>query len=205
MKKILSISAIALAAAIGGVAVLHAENAGGPAGQGATLQTASWWGGDKGGRHGGPEGHHGKGDWSGRGGEGRGPGMLRRIEAFDADKDGAITKAEIDQFGQGQITKFDANKDGSLSLDEYQALWLDQMRERMVDAFQEHDNDGNGQVTADEFNERFAGLVERLDRNGDGQVSADDRGGDRRDGRRGPPPPKQNDAVPGEAVPPPQP
>ena len=98
------------------------------------------------------------------------------IEAFDANKDGAVSQAEIDQFRQGQITRFDANKDGSLSLDEYQALWLDQRRERMVDAFQEHDDDGNGQVTGEEFNKRFAGLVERLDRNGDGQLNADDRG-----------------------------
>ena len=54
------------------------------------------------------------------------------------------------------------------------------MRERVVDAFQDHDDDGNGQVTAEEFNERYAGLVERFDRNGDGQLNQDDRGRGRR-------------------------
>ncbi len=105
---------------------------------------------------------------------------MRNMQAFDANGDGAVTQAEIDQFRQGQITQFDANRDGTLSVDEYQALWLDQMRERMVDAFQAHDNDGNGQVTAKEFNQRFAGMVERMDRNGDGQLSQDDRRGNRR-------------------------
>jgi Ca2+-binding EF-hand superfamily protein len=101
--------------------------------------------------------------------------MMDRMRVFDLDKDGAVTQAEVDRYRQEQIVKFDANKDGTLSLDEYQALWLDRMRERMVRGFQEHDRDGNGQVTTEEFNRRFNGLVERFDRNDDGRLSPDDR------------------------------
>ena len=110
------------------------------------------------------------GDHHGRGGE-RGAWLF---ETFDADGDGRITQAEIDQARQSQLQKFDANGDGSLSLEEYQALWLDAMRERMVDRFQAHDDDGDGLVTVVEFNERFDDLVTRLDRNDDGAVTKDE-------------------------------
>jgi Ca2+-binding EF-hand superfamily protein len=195
MRKLLTISALALTTAIGATAVAYGQDAK------PSMQTAFWgWGHGDEGRHDGP-GRFGRGGQHGPHGDFRrdgGPRAGRMIEAFDANKDGAVTQAEIDQFRQGQITRFDANKDGTLSLDEYQSLWLDQMRERMVDAFQEHDDDGNGQVTSEEFNKRFAGLVERLDRNEDGELSADDRGrgrhgpdgkGSREDAPVPPPPP----------------
>ena len=57
----------------------------------------------------------------------------RLFEAFDANQDGTLTQAEVDQARQAKLAEFDADGDGSLSLEEYQALWLDAMRERMVD------------------------------------------------------------------------
>ena len=61
---------------------------------------------------------------------------------------------------RSQLTEFDQNGDGSLTLEEYQALWLDAMRERMVDHFQAHDDDGDGMVTVEEFGEPFDRMVE---------------------------------------------
>jgi Ca2+-binding EF-hand superfamily protein len=62
------------------------------------------------------------------------------------------------------------------------------MRERMVDRFQAHDDDGDGLVTAEEFGEPFTRMLSRLDENGDGELSRDelrDRHRDRdRDGDR---------------------
>lgn len=185
MKKTATISALAFAIAALGATASMAQSASDTGAQ-PVAKLASWFGhgdNDKDGKRGGKEGHGGKHRDGKRGdderGEGRGGKMLRQIQAFDLNKDGSVTQAEIDQFRADQIAKYDANKDGTLSLEEYQALWMDQMRDRMVDAFQKHDNDGNGQVTADEFNKRFTGLVERLDRNGDGQLNKDDRGGRR--------------------------
>jgi len=112
--------------------------------------------------------HHG-GGWGQHGAAGE-----RLFETFDANQDGTLTQAEVDQARQAQLAEFDADGNGSLDLEEYQALWLDAMRERMVDQFQAHDDDGDGRVTVEEFGERYSSLAQRLDRNDDGQVTQDD-------------------------------
>ena len=130
-----------------------------------------------------------KGWGHGHRGEGRGMGA-NFMEQFDINGDGGITQEEIDAVRSGRLAEFDTNDDGALSIEEYEALWLDAMRERMVDMFQRHDDDGDGIVTAEEFSEDFSGIVARRDTNGDGILNADDmrermhrRGGDRQ--RRG--------------------
>ncbi len=126
------------------------------------------------------------------------PGMMhgmgravRMMETYDADKDGRVTQEEVDAFRADRLAKFDADGDGALSLAEYQALWLDAMRDRMVDRFQRHDDDGDGRITADEFSSDTRGMVAMGDRDGDGVLSYGDlgpRGGDEfrhmRDDRR---------------------
>jgi Ca2+-binding EF-hand superfamily protein len=147
---------------------------------GASLADRGW------GRHHGGWGHHG----------GAGPGAPgeRLFEAFDANQDGTLTQAEVDQARQAKLAEFDADGDGSLNLEEYQALWLDAMRERMVDQFQDHDDDGDGLVTVEEFGERFSRIIIRLDVDGDGEVTMEEmreramgRHDGRGDDRRGPP------------------
>ena len=114
-------------------------------------------------------GHHGRGHHGG--GFGGGAGLF---ETFDANDDGTLTQAEIDEVRQSRLAEFDQNGDGNLSLDEYQALWMDAMRERMVDRFQAHDDDGDGIVTAAEFAEPFDRIVSRLDRDDDGELTRDE-------------------------------
>jgi Ca2+-binding EF-hand superfamily protein len=111
-------------------------------------------------------GHHG-GGWGGARGE-------RLFEQFDTNQDGTVTQVEIDEVRSSRLAAFDQDNNGSLSLEEYQALWLDAMRERMVDQFQAHDDDGDGLVTVEEFGERYGLMVRRLDRNDDGQITQDD-------------------------------
>jgi Ca2+-binding EF-hand superfamily protein len=134
-----------------------------------------------------------EGGWGGHHGWGHGGGT-GLFERFDANQDGRLTQAEVDEVRRSQLTEFDQNGDGSVSLEEYQALWLDAMRERMVDQFQAHDDDGDGMVTVEEFGERFDRMVSRLDANDDGELMLDemsrhgdrrgDRDGDREDGDR---------------------
>ena len=100
--------------------------------------------------------------------------MRGLFETYDTDGDGSLTQEEIDTARAAQLARFDTDKDGSLSLVEYEALWLDAMRERMVDRFQSHDDDGDGLITAEEFQEGLDAIVSRMDRNGDGALSRDD-------------------------------
>jgi Ca2+-binding EF-hand superfamily protein len=124
------------------------------------------------------DGKGGRG-YHGAGHHGGGPGwhsgrMERLFEQFDTNQDGVVTQVEIDEVRSSRLAEFDADGDGSLTLEEYQALWLDAMRERMVDQFQAHDDDGDGLVTVEEFGERYDSMVGRLDRNDDGEITQDD-------------------------------
>jgi Ca2+-binding EF-hand superfamily protein len=125
------------------------------------------------------------GGWGRHHGWGHGGSGMGFFEQFDADQDGRITQAEVDEVRRSRLTEFDQDSDGSLSLEEYQALWLDAMRERMVDRFQAHDDDGDGMVTIEEFGEPFDRMIIRLDTDGDGAVTLDEmrRHGDRRGDR----------------------
>jgi len=102
-------------------------------------------------------------------------GMDRMMATYDTNDDGQITQEEIDSFRASRLAEFDADGDGNLNLDEYQALWLDAYRERMVDQFQRHDDDGDGMVTTEEFGEDQSGMVARMDSNDDGVLTADDK------------------------------
>jgi hypothetical protein len=96
------------------------------------------------------------------------------LDAFDTNKDGAVTQDEINGARGANLAKHDRNTDGKLSIEEYTQLWLEAMRTDMVRQFQGHDTDGDGQVTADEFNARFKDAVARADVNRDGKVDAAD-------------------------------
>jgi Ca2+-binding EF-hand superfamily protein len=183
MKKLIAggITALALAAAVPLVATAGHGERGDDGGHGMR--------GSHHGEHGMRGGQHGEHGMRGHYGDHHGGGEARirlteMLGTYDADGDGSVTQAEVDEWRANRLREFDADGDGQLSLDEYQALWLDAMRERMVDQFQEHDDDGDGQVTVDEFGERTSRLVMMRDQNEDGVLNLDDtrrgrRGGDR--------------------------
>lgn len=125
-------------------------------------------GGDGRGRHDGHRGHHGdQGDRDRFGGE-----MFRTVfDAADANSDGAVTKEEIDAYRAAQIAQVDTSGEGALSIEEFDTLYRAFTRSRMVDAFQELDADGNGQIAPEELDTHIARLVERLDRDGDGTLT----------------------------------
>ena len=102
-------------------------------------------------------GMHGGGQCGMGHGGGHGPGMMGRqmMERYDANKDGKLTQAEIDQNRQQWLADADANKDGTLSLDEFKVLWLKARNEMMVREFQFFDRDGNGQVTIENTRARW--------------------------------------------------
>jgi Ca2+-binding EF-hand superfamily protein len=120
--------------------------------------------------------HHGGGHHGMRHGERRHGGghAFRLLESFDANDDGKLSQEEIDQTRGERFGTFDADADKALTLQEYEQLWLDAMRERMVDRFQALDADGDAKVTAEEFQRPFSKMVRRMDRNEDGVIDRGD-------------------------------
>lgn len=101
-------------------------------------------------------------------------GGERLFESFDLNDDGKLTQDEVDQTRQERFAKFDTDSDGELSLQEYEALWLDAMRSRMVDRFQNLDDDGDAAVTTEEFVAPFSQLINRMDRDDNGELTRDE-------------------------------
>jgi hypothetical protein len=59
------------------------------------------------------------GGWGGHHGRDHHGGAVFLFEQFDANQDGRLTQAEIDQVRQGRLAEFDQNGDGKLTLEEY--------------------------------------------------------------------------------------
>lgn len=106
------------------------------------------------------------------GGMGKGHHHGRMLfQQFDANKDGSVTKAEVQQVQDGRLNEYDANGDGELTLEEYAALWAAVRRDRMVDQFQRLDNDGDAIVTEAEMKAPLENMIVALDGDGDGAVT----------------------------------
>lgn len=117
--------------------------------------------------------HHGKPHGK-RGGFGHGKGgeMFRDLfEAVDADKDGTVTREEIDAYREARVSNADADGDGALSIEEFDTLYRELTRSRMVDAFQALDRDGDGVISTEELDSRVNRIVDHLDRDGDGTIA----------------------------------
>jgi hypothetical protein len=198
-SKLLITAAVVAGLAGAAVPTLAAQTG---ASNGAAVQTAFGGPDDGRGFDGGPWHHHpdgfGPGGGPGPMGMGFGPpeghGLEALLSKFDTNKDGKITKAQIDAVLADQMKKYDTDGDGTLSLSEYQALFDDQMHETMVRSFQALDREGAGKVTLDELRAPIDRLVQRLDRNHTGvidlnQFDGPHQGPGDRDGPPPPPPP----------------
>ena len=106
------------------------------------------------------------------------------FDQADADKNGTLTRAEVDAFRADKLRRFDAGGDGRLSLEEFQGLWAEMTRPMQVRAFQFVDGNGDGQISDEEMRRPLDAFVDRLDRNDDDSVARDELRGPGRHGRR---------------------
>lgn len=119
-----------------------------------------------------------RGDTMGFGGDGA---FLRfDFAAIDADRDGKITRAELEAHRTARVAAVDADKDGKLSAAELKAQAMeragtraDEMAARMIER---HDSDGDGLISAAELAAGPApmDIFDRIDADKDGAISADE-------------------------------
>jgi Ca2+-binding EF-hand superfamily protein len=118
-------------------------------------------------------------------------GMMMRSPAFqalDADRDGAISAAELAN-APGSLKALDKNGDGKLTEDEVRPQFGGRGRggrgdepgetaapsaDEMVQTLMAFDKNGDGKLTKDELPERMQGLFDRADANHDGVLTADE-------------------------------
>jgi Ca2+-binding EF-hand superfamily protein len=99
---------------------------------------------------------------------------------LDADKDGKVTKAEVEAFRAAKVKAMDTNGDGKISADELAAPRIaaatDRIKTRSADMVKEMDSDGDGQLTAAEMATRPGPemLFDKIDANKDGAVTQDE-------------------------------
>jgi Ca2+-binding EF-hand superfamily protein len=171
MKPFKKIAIAALAASVAGTALT--------AGLSASAQnaTANQDGGQRIEQNDGPrlafmDGRGGPGQGFGRGHGMRGGKQRaeRLFERFDVNKDGVITKAEIEEIRTQEFASADTDGNGEISLEEFKAEFLTRSNDRMVRAFQFMDRDGDGSVTQEETDILANRMFNMLDRDGNGTV-----------------------------------
>ncbi len=110
-------------------------------------------------------------------GGGMGPMPVFDFATLDADKDGKVTRAEIDAAHAARVAEADANKDGLLSADELAAMHLKMMTERAktmaAEMVTRMDTDGDKLLSVAEMAARpgLEKIFGMMDADGDGAIT----------------------------------
>lgn len=127
---------------------------------------------------------------------GRGAMLLEMFDAIDADKDGKLTKAELEAHRAAEFAAADTNSDGLLDAGELAAQHLARMAataaDRSAQMIARMDDNGDGSLSVDEMQQTMMDRgFSRLDADNDGAITkaeaeaAGDRFSDRRKKRHG--------------------
>lgn len=101
-------------------------------------------------------------------------GMMSVMKNADADKDGTITKDELDKSYEAKFNKYDLNKDGTVTAEEVQKKMSERFEKRAKKMTRRFDKNRDGKVTKEEFMENAADRLYRMDLNDDGKISKDE-------------------------------
>lgn len=99
--------------------------------------------------------------------------MRMSFEQIDANADGQITRAEIDDLRAERFAKVDADGDGGLSLDELTREATENAADRAEKMMKRLDANADGTLSPEELGgaSRATRLFDRVDRNDDGIVT----------------------------------
>jgi len=120
-------------------------------------------------------------------GEGeRGSRGEMRFEQLDADKDGKLSRTELEAGPAARFASTDVNKDGKITADEVTADGHKRAEKRFGKMLARLDADKDGALSLEELKggERHAQMFDRLDADKDGFVSKDEMRKMRKMGKR---------------------
>lgn len=96
------------------------------------------------------------------------------VERMDTDKDGAVGRAEVQSFEAARAAEIDADKNGAITVAELVA-WIDRQRtQRLAESLARMDGDGDGAVSVEEYRTEQIWRMARLDRDGNGVIGPDE-------------------------------
>jgi Ca2+-binding EF-hand superfamily protein len=96
------------------------------------------------------------------------------LTEMDADKDGTVTRAEIEAYEAARAAEIDADKDGTITVEELIAHREKMRQQHMAERLKAMDQNGDGNVSVEEYEAAHAWRMARLDRNGDGKIEPDE-------------------------------
>ncbi len=98
-----------------------------------------------------------------------------RAADLDADRDGRVTRAEVEAFAARHVQQLDADADGVISEADLRAMEERRRERRMHRRLKAADANGDGVVSVDEFRDRMVERMMKRDANDDGEIGPDER------------------------------